>query len=110
MTLDELLERGLGAAAQDYAVPPSGAHRLREQLVPDHQVDDVRRRPRVREWLGDHRVLAAAASVVLILIAVPIAVGGSGGGGEGAGGESAASNTGGGGGGGLVVKATGYGH
>jgi hypothetical protein len=91
MTFDDVLERGLAAAAEDYDVPAGGIDRVREQLAPavEQSVDgDVRRRlpwhrrPSGGAWLG------IAAALIVVLIAVPIAIGG--GGGSGAGGSSAA--------------------
>jgi Domain of unknown function (DUF4349) len=85
MNLDDVLERGLAAAAEDYDVPAGGIDRVREQLTPaDAEVseDVVRRRspfhwrPSGNAWFG------IAAALILILIAVPIAIGGGGGGGD----------------------------
>ena len=81
MNLDDVIERGLTAAAEDYDVPAGGVDRIREQLAParvEAAEDVVRRRspwhwrPSGNAWLG------IAAAVVIALIAVPIAIGGSG--------------------------------
>jgi hypothetical protein len=94
MTLDELLERGLAGTADDYDVPAGAVERLREQLAPDNEVQDVvRRRTRVRDWLGDHRGLVAAAAALLIVIALPISLGGAGGGTDSGGGGSTAASS-----------------
>jgi len=95
MTLDEMLERGLTAAAEDYEVPAGGVDRLREQLAPpmtEASSGDVRRRPRLR-GLSGNAWMGIAAAAVIVLIAVPIAIGGNGAGSEGgsSGGTSAAS-------------------
>jgi hypothetical protein len=85
MNLDDVLERGLAAAAEDYDVPAGGIDRVREQLAPttaEASGDGARRRspwhwPPSRPSNG-HAWLGIAAAVVLLLIAVPIAIGGSG--------------------------------
>src|SRR4051794_37122476 len=95
MTLDEVLERGLTAAAEDYEVPAGAVDRIREQLAPattDERVGDVRRRPRLGRRPSGNAWLGIAAAAVIVLIAVPIAIGGSGGSGGGSGGETAASS------------------
>jgi hypothetical protein len=96
MTLDEVLERGLTAAAEDYEVPAGAVDRIRDQLAPattDERVGDVRRRPRLGWRPSGNAWIGIAAAAVIVLIAVPIAIGGSGGseGGSG-GGETAASS------------------
>jgi hypothetical protein len=95
MTLDELLERGLTAAADDYDVPSGAVDRIREQLAPtvaEVRTGDVRRlaqrrwRPSGNAWMG------IAAAAVIVLIAVPIAIGGNGGSEGGSGGPAAGSS------------------
>src|SRR4051794_19773861 len=95
MTLDEVLERGLTAAAEDYEVPAGAADRIREQLAPattNERVGDVRRRPRLGWRPSGNAWMGIAAAAVIVLIAVPIAIGGSGGSEGGSGGETAASS------------------
>src|SRR3954471_24839450 len=96
MTLDEVLERGLTAAAEDYEVPAAAVDRIREQLAPattDERVGDVRRRPLLGRRPSSNAWLGIAAAAVIVLIAVPIAIGGNGGSdGGSAGGETAASS------------------
>src|SRR3954447_15381771 len=95
MTLDEGLERGLTAAAEDYEVPAGAVDRIRQQLAPattDERVGDVRRRPRLGWRPSGNAWMGIAAAAVIALIAVPIAIGGSGGSEGGSGGETAASS------------------
>src|SRR3954453_3531029 len=90
MILDDVLQRGLAEAADDYDIPSGGLERVREQLAPpvtEPRSGDVRRRPRGwrpsgNAWMG------MGAAAVIVLIAVPIAIGGSDGSG---GGDSAGS-------------------
>ncbi|HEU5034939.1 MAG TPA: DUF4349 domain-containing protein [Mycobacteriales bacterium] len=101
---EDLLERGLGTAADAYEVPSDGVDRLRELLAPRTQAAGaagaasapgdsggawLRRlhvhRPGPRGWMG------LAAATVAVLIAVPIAVGGGGGPSSSGGASSAAS-------------------
>src|SRR4051812_50123520 len=92
MMLDDVLERGLTEAADDYDIPSGALQRVREQLAPpvtEPRSGDVRRRPRGwrpsgNAWMG------MVAAAVIVLIAVPIAIGGSGSDGSG-GGDSAGS-------------------
>ena len=80
MNLEELLERGLAAAADDYDVPAGGIDRVREQLAPataESDEDVVRRRPWHWRPTG-HAWLGIAAALIVLLIAVPLAIGGSG--------------------------------
>jgi hypothetical protein len=93
MTLDEVLQRGLTAAAEDYDVPAGAVDRVREQLAP-MEMEKQTGRPSGPTWrLSGHKWMGIAAAVVMVLIAVPIAIGGNGGseGGSG-GGETAASS------------------
>lgn len=85
---EDVLERGLAAAADDYEVPADGVERLRELIAPrdasaggDEHGGGVRRlgglwgpnrHPSRRGWL----VMAAAA--VAVFVALPFAVGGAG--------------------------------
>src|SRR3954469_7979633 len=82
MILDDVLERGLAEAADDYDIPSGALERVREQLAPsvtEPRKGDVRRpsrlgwRPSGNGWMG------MVAAAVIVLIAVPIAIGGSGG-------------------------------
>lgn len=78
MIAEDVLERGLAAAAEDYEVPAGGIDRLRAELAPRVATSPSGgepRGPRVtrRAW---YAVAAAAAAA---LIALPLAVGGSGG-------------------------------
>jgi uncharacterized protein DUF4349 len=94
MTLDEVLERGLTAAAEDYEVPSGAVERVREQLAPtapEERTGDVRRRSRLGWRPSGNAWMGIAAAAVIVLIAVPIAIGGNGGGGEEAGSSSAGS-------------------
>src|SRR3954451_1500621 len=81
MILDDVLERGLTDAADDYDIPSGALERVREQLAPpvtEPPTGDVRRpsrlgwRPSGNAWMG------MVAPAVIVLIAVPIAIGGSG--------------------------------
>src|SRR5437764_308898 len=94
MMLDDVLERGLTDAADDYDIPSGALERVREQLAPpatEPRTGDLRRpsrlgwRPSGNAWMG------MAAAAVIVLIAVPIAIGGSGSNGSSNGGESAGS-------------------
>jgi Domain of unknown function (DUF4349) len=85
MNLDDVLERGLAAAAEDYDVPAGGIDRVREQLAPTtaEATGDGARRRSPWHWppsspSSGHAWLGIAAAVVLLLIAVPIAIGGHG--------------------------------
>ena len=94
MNLDDVLERGLAAAAEDYDVPAGGIDRVREQLAPtatSSTDDGVRRRSPWRWRPSGNAWLGIAAALIVVLIAVPIAIGGSGGGGSEGGGGRAAS-------------------
>ncbi|HET7310326.1 MAG TPA: DUF4349 domain-containing protein [Mycobacteriales bacterium] len=93
MNLDDVLERGLAGAGEDYDVPAGGIDRIREQLAPscaDQPQDGVRRRtlrgwrPSGNAWLG------IAAALIVVLIAVPIAIGGSSSSNSNSGGEGGA--------------------
>src|SRR5437868_3655144 len=81
MTLDDVLERGLAAAAEDYDVPAGGVDRLREQLAPAEAAAEKQTgRPSRLTWrLSGHNWMGIAAAVVIALIIVPFAIGGSGG-------------------------------
>jgi hypothetical protein len=94
MIAEELLERGLANAAEDYDVPDGGVERLRELLAPRVAEDEQRRHTlqSVTSWRPGRRGgLLAFAAALILLIAVPIAIGGKGGGGgaEGGGGTAA---------------------
>ena len=81
MNLDDVLERGLAGAAEDYDVPAGGVDRIREQLAPSttERSEDVVRRRSLRGWRpSGNGWLGIAAALILILIAVPSAIGGSG--------------------------------
>lgn len=70
MIAEDLLERGLGAAAESYEIPPAAVDDLRDQLAP--------RRPQARRRLAMSRrawVLSTAAAAVGV-IALAVAVGG----------------------------------
>jgi hypothetical protein len=95
MNLEDVLERGLAAAAEDYDVPAGGIDRVREQLAPSPVAsteDGVRRRGPWHWRPSGHAWLGIAAALIIVLIAVPIAIGGGGGGSgnEGGGGSAAA--------------------
>jgi len=91
MITEDLLERGLADAANDYDVPAGAVDRLRRQLAPATADDDPAwrrwrpRRPTAHGWMA-----LGAASVVLLII-VAIAVGGHGSRGTEEGGGSSAS-------------------
>lgn len=80
MITDELLERGLAGAAEQYDVPAGAIDRLRTELAPELQVERRRLHLTPKAWL----VSSAAALIVLIIVAVAVG-GGSGGSGESAG-------------------------
>ena len=84
MTLDEMLERGLNAAADDYDVPAGAVDRVRDQLAPAESADPKQvGRPSKLAWrLSGHNWMGIAAALILVLIVVPFALGGSGGGGD----------------------------
>jgi hypothetical protein len=92
MRLDDVLERGLASAAEDYDVPADAVDRLRQQLAPaETAVDDQVRHPSRRAWrLNGHQWMGVAAALLVVLIVVPFAVGGSGGSDQGGNGGSAA--------------------
>jgi hypothetical protein len=71
---EEMLERGLAAAADDYDVPPGAIDRVREQIAPSVPAEQSahRWRPSRRGWL------AIAGAAAAVLIALPFALGGSG--------------------------------
>src|SRR4051812_28851989 len=87
MTLDDVLERGLAAAADDYDVPAGAVDRLREQLAPaEAAAENQNDRPSKRAWrLSGHSWMGIAAALVIALIIVPFAIGGSNDQGESAG-------------------------
>jgi len=93
MILDDVLERGLATAAEDYDVPAGAVDRLREQLAPaeaDAAVDKQIGRPSKLAWrLSGHNWMGIAAAIVVVLIVVPFAIGGSGGGDQGGSGGAA---------------------
>lgn len=94
MNLDEVIERGLTAAAEDYDVPAGGVDRIREQLAPSpgEQPEGVVRRRSLRGWRPSGNAwLGIAAALILLLIAVPIAIGGSGSSGRSEGGAGTAN-------------------
>jgi hypothetical protein len=76
MITDELLERGLASAADEYDVPAGAIDRLRAELEPAAESPMPRRRLQLspRAWV----LSSAAALIVLIIVAV--AVGGGNGG------------------------------
>jgi hypothetical protein len=81
MIAEDLLERGLANAAEEYDVPDAGLEQLRELLAPRVVEDEDRRRPlqAVRTWRPSRRNgLLAFAAAIIALIAVPIAIGGGG--------------------------------
>jgi hypothetical protein len=69
---DEMLERGLAAAAEDFEVPTGAVDRLREHIAPSAAAESRLRlgRPSRRAWIA----IAATAAVVLIVL--PFALGG----------------------------------
>jgi hypothetical protein len=69
---EELIERGLGAAAEEYDVPPGAVDRLAAQLAPPQ------RGPRSWTHLSRRTWLAAAAAAIVAAVAVPLALGGGG--------------------------------
>jgi hypothetical protein len=78
MIAEDLLERGLAAAGDEYDVPEGGVDRVRGLLAPsvaEENADEPRRlalrRPGKRGWI------AIAAAAVVLLVAVPLAVGGA---------------------------------
>lgn len=79
MIAEDVLERGLAAAAEDYEVPAGAVDRLRAELAPqvaaERPAGGNPRGPRVvrRGWY------AVAAGAAAGLIALPLAIGGSGG-------------------------------
>jgi len=92
---EEVLERGLRTAADDYDVPAAAVDAIRAELTAmtaasEGAAGGARRlRPRgPRSWKGWTAALAAAAGLI---VGVPLALGGSGGSG-GSGGTSANSN------------------
>jgi hypothetical protein len=97
MTIDEMLERGLTAAAADYDVRAGGVDRLREQLAPAEAKETKQvGRPSKLAWrLSGHNWMGIAAALLIVLIIVPFAIGGSGGGSDeaGSGGGSSAAST-----------------
>jgi hypothetical protein len=78
MIAEDLLERGLGAAAEEYDVPDTGIDRLRELLAP--AVDDApATTPAWRTWRPSRNAwMATAAAAAVGLVAVSIAIGGNG--------------------------------
>jgi hypothetical protein len=96
MNLDDVLERGLAAAADDYDVPAGGIDRVREQLAPSPAKSTDDGAPRRAPWHwrpSGHAWLGIAAALIIVLIAVPIAIGGNGGGsGEEGGGSAVATS------------------
>jgi len=96
MNLDDVLERGLAAAAEDYDVPAGGIDRVRDQLAPSPapSTDDGARRRGPWHWRpSGHAWLGIAAALIIVLIAVPIAIGGNGGGSGDEGGGSAVATS-----------------
>lgn len=71
MITEELLERGLAAAAEDYDVPTGAVDRLREHIAPQVQRRRLPR-PTRRGWI------AIAGSAAVALVVLPFALGGSG--------------------------------
>ena len=72
MTLDEMLERGLTTAAEDYEVPAGAVDRLREQLAPAVANDAKQTaRPSKLAWrLSGHNWMGIAAALLIVLIIV----------------------------------------
>jgi hypothetical protein len=80
MIAEDLLERGLGAAAEEYDVPETGIDRLRELIAPSMQ-DTPAQPPAWRAWRPTRNAwMATAAAAAVGLVAVSIAIGGGGGG------------------------------
>ena len=73
MITDELLERGLAGAAEQYDVPAGAVDRLRAELQPELPVERRRLHMTQKTWL----VSIAAGLVALIVVAVAVG-GGSG--------------------------------
>ncbi|HET7531488.1 MAG TPA: DUF4349 domain-containing protein [Mycobacteriales bacterium] len=101
MILDDVLERGLAAAAEEYDVPTGGIDRLRDELAPRTQAQTRTPNPRpagLRRLRprGPRAAMVGLAACLVLLVGVPIAVGG------GHGGESGGAN----GGGGAATAAT----
>lgn len=68
MITDELLERGLAGAADQYDVPAGATDRLRAELEPELEVHRRRLQLTPKAWL----LSSAAALIVLIIVAVAI--------------------------------------
>ena len=83
MIAEDVLERGLAAAAGDYDVSPGAVEQLRELIAPRSAGADgggagPGRFAGFRQWRPSGRQwLAVAAAAVVALVAVPIAIGGS---------------------------------
>lgn len=82
MIAEDVLERALGAAAEDYDVPDGAIDRLREQLAPavaEEPDDNAGSLHRLRIWRPtSHQWLAAGAAACVVLIGLAFALGGSG--------------------------------
>lgn len=75
MIPEDVLERGLAAAAESFDVPPGAVDRLREQIAP-------MQKERHRITLHGHgrgAGLLMAAAVIVLLVVLPFALGGGGG-------------------------------
>jgi hypothetical protein len=82
MIAEDVLERALGTAAEDYDVPDGAIDRLREQLAPavaEEPDDNAGSLHRLRMWRPtSHQWLAAGAAACVVLIGLAFALGGSG--------------------------------
>src|SRR3954453_15127447 len=81
MILDDVLERGLTDAADDYDIPSGALERVRQQLDPsvtEPPKGGVRRQSRLGWRPSGNAWMGMVAAAVIVLIAVPIAIGGSG--------------------------------
>ncbi len=84
MITEDVLERGLSAAAEGYDVPADAVERLREQIAP--RVDTGPAADRPRRWNPSRQQWwAVAAAGLVALVVLPFALGGSTGTGESAG-------------------------
>lgn len=91
MIAEDLLERGLQAAGDDYPVPDGAVDRIRAQLRPSVE-SPKRRRLRLRRPTARVGWLAVAAAAIGLVVGVPLALGGGGSSGQSA--ERFSSSTG----------------